>query len=326
MRVKLINQKSFVDEILAEQNLSLRQLAKKLKINYSNLKQCRRDERTFTKVVFDILINISHRKEYWLNNKKELDDNWGGVKGGTASARSDLRHKRIAYARKFRKFPKVNIILNEFFCEFYGILLGDGCISKYIDYEGAERYVIQISCNKLLDSNFLKNLKLKLKEEYNLYSYYYEYKDRNICVLSIKNKSLCLELNKSYGVPIGVKYDFIHLSEKILDLHWNIKKFTLRGLFDTDGCILANKRENYRYPWIVITSKSKSFRDQLITILRRQGYPAYNTGQDVCVRGIANVKRWFADIGSSNSRNIKKYEHFLKHGNLPARLLNGPVG
>lgn len=61
-------------------------------------------------------------------------------------------------------------------------------------------------------------------------------------------------------------------------------------------------------------------------MLREEGYPAYITGSDVCVRGIANVKKWFSDIGSSNSRNLKKYEYFLKHGFLPARLLNGPVG
>ncbi len=104
---------------------------------------------------------------------------------------------------------------------------------------------------------------------------------------------------------------------------WKIKKFVLRGLFDTDGCIFANKREEYKYPYISISSKSEPFRNQIINMLRDQNYPAYNTKKDVCVRGIANVKRWFNDIGSSNRRNQFKYEYFLKHGNLPARLLTG---
>ena len=64
------------------------------------------------------------------------------------------------------------------------------------------------------------------------------------------------------------------------------------------------------------------FLEQIKDMLRGQGYPAYiSNNKDVCVRGIANVKRWFDDIGSSNSRNLLKYEYFLKHGYLPARLL-----
>jgi len=227
----------------------------------------------------------------------------------------------LARARTFRKIKVISINLNEFFCEFYGALLGDGCISKFRDYEKKERYVICFSGNKKLDSEYFKYLQDNFKKEYSVYSYYYDYKDRNVCVLSIRNKAFCLELHNEFEVPIGLKYNSLHLSKKILDLPWNIKKFVLRGLFDTDGCILANKREKYRYPWIVITSKSEKFRRQLIAMLREQGYPAYNTGKDVYVRGIANVKRWFGDIGSSNHRNIYKYEYFLKHRCLPARLL-----
>ena len=320
VRIKLKEPKRFIDEILDSHNLNLKQLSYKLKTNYSNLKQYRRGEKTFSRNVFDILMKISPNREFWIDNKEELDDNWGGIKGGLASAKIDIEN-RLIHARSFRKIPVVDIKLDEFFCEFYGIILGDGCISRYKDWENKERYCICISCNKLLDSDFLKCLRDRLKTEYGIYSYYYEYKDKNICTLTIKNKNLCLQLNQEYGVSIGLKYDTIHLSQKILALPWGLKKFVLRGLFDTDGCTLANKREKYRYPWVIITSKSERFRNQIIAMLKEQGYPAYGTGKDVCVRGIANVKKWFSDIGSSNSRNLKKYEYFLKHGNLPARLL-----
>ncbi|MEK6927161.1 MAG: LAGLIDADG family homing endonuclease [Nanoarchaeota archaeon] len=321
MRIKLNNPKLFVDEILSLQNLSLKEFSKRMRINYSSLKQTRRGERTFTEEIFNIFINLSPRKEYWNNNKEELDDNWGGVKGGNISAKMLDKYNRAEYARRFRKLVNVNIILNEFFCEFYGALLGDGCISRFEDYEHKKRIVIAFSGNKRLDSEYFKYLASKLKEEYGLGVYFYEVKNKNVCTLVIKNKNFSLNLHNNFGVAIGLKYNSLHISNKVLNLPWNIKKFVLRGLFDTDGCTLANKREKYRYPWVTISSKSEYFRNQIIKMLREQGYPAYNTGSDVCVRGIANVKRWFSDIGSSNSRNILKYEYFLKHGCLPARLL-----
>lgn len=321
MRIKLENPKLFVDEILINQDLSLKKLAKKLDLNYSNLKQSRRGDKTFSKAVFDILIKLSPKKEFWINNKKEFEDNWGSIMGGLVAGKMSDRYKRAAYARKFRKLIEINIKLNPFFCEFYGALLGDGCISRFNDFGGNDRIVMQFSGNKRLDSDYFKYLKDRFTKEYGAYVYYYEHKNVNVCILSIKNKRFCLNLNKNFDVPIGLKYAKLKLSSKILKLPWDIKKFVLRGLFDTDGCILANKREKYRYPWIIITSKSEKFRNQLIKLLRENGYPAYNTGSDVCVRGIENVKRWFNDIGSSNSRNIIKYEYFLKHKNLPAGLL-----
>lgn len=323
MRIKLSNPERFFDEILQKNKESLKQLSKKNSFNYSNLKQYRRGEKTMPDFIFNALIWYSPRVNFWLNDCKKFEDNWGSLKGGTIAGKMPDAKKRANYARSFRKITKVNIKTNKFFCEFYGALLGDGCICKFKDYEAKERFIIQFSGNRKLDSQYIKYLQNKLKKEYDLYSYYYEPKGLNVCTLSIRNKGLCLELNKRFDVPIGLKYKKIKISDKILALPWSIKRFVLRGLFDTDGCILANKREKYRYPWITISSKSKKFRDQLIKMLREQNYPAYNTRSDVCVRGIANVKRWFSDIGSSNSRNILKYEYFLKHGYLPAGLLTG---
>lgn len=323
MRIKLSNPQTFFDEILKISNQNIKQLSKDLNLNYSNIKQYRRGVKLFPEEIFNNLIEKSPNKEFWLKDTQRFEDNWGSIKGGKIISKKSNNAKRTEYARKFRKITKVNIKLNEFFCEFYGALLGDGCISKFRDSKNNERYVILFSGNKRLDSDYFKYLKNKLLEEYNLSTYYYESKKQNVCIISIKNKRLCLELNKSFDVPIGIKYEKLKLSKKVLDLQWNFKKYLLRGLFDTDGCILANKREKYRYPWISISSKSESFRNELIKLLREQDYPAYITGnKDVCVRGIANVKRWFSDIGSSNNRNKYKYEYFLKHGYLPARLLS----
>lgn len=321
MRIKLKKQREFFKEILSKEKINLIQLSKKLKLNYSNLKQYSRAERTIPEHVFSVLISLSPNSLYWDNNKIILKDNWGLIKGGINAGKSRNIKDKLAYARKFRKIIKVKIILNETFCEFYGMLLGDGCISRFKNEEGFERLQIAIVCNKKLDSEYLKSWREILKREYRLNPYYYEHKEMNFCRLTINNKGFCLDLNNKLDVPIGLKYDKLKISNKILALPWAKKKYVLRGLFDTDGIIFARKDESYKYPHVSITSKSHSFLMQIKNILREQGYPAYINGVDVRVKGIENVRKWFSDIGSSNPRNIKKYKYFLKHGNLPPQSL-----
>ena len=223
------------------------------------------------------------------------------------------------HVRQFRKIVKVNIEKPDaLFCEFYGMLLGDGCITDYKDnYMKVRRIAIIIVCNKSLDSIYLKNWKKALFHRYSLNAYYYENEKDNSCRLTIRNKDFCLQLHKRFGVPIGYKYEKLKISPALLQQSWNVKKYIIRGLFDTDGILFARKDENYKYPHISITSKSNSFLRQLKRMLRNQGYPAYINGVDIRIKGIKNVKKWFEDIGSSNPRNLKKYEYFLKNGVIP---------
>lgn len=321
MRYKLKNPTDFFDEILFNKGINLKKFSKIIAVNYSTIKKYRRGELTLPKEVFEKLVEYSSNKSFWLGQKIEFKNNWGALKGGFIAGTMSNKNKRAAYARKFRQIVNVKIRKNKEFCEFYGALLGDGCLVRFRDYKNTRRYVIQLTGNLKLDKDYWIYLTALLSNQYKLHSYYYERPKNNCCVLTIKNKGLFYELNKKFFVPIGLKYGKLKLPNNILNLPWKVKKFVLRGLFDTDGCIIANKRENYRYPWIVISSKSERFRNQLIKMLKEQNYPAYNTGSDVCVRGISNVKRWFDDIGSSNSRNLIKYEYFLKHRCLPARLL-----
>ena len=321
MRIKLKEVIKFFDEILWEENINLKEFSKKINANYSPMKKYRRGELSLPEKLFEKIIKFSPNKEFWLRDLVKEKDNWGSVKGGKTSGPSN----DMDYVRGFRKIVKPKIKLNKRFCEFYGALLGDGCLSRFKDQKGTERIGIYFTGNKKLDSEYMKYLKKIITDEFGIYVYYYEEKKKNVTRLNIFNKSLALELNNKLEVPIGLKYDKIKISEKIQRLPWNTKKFVIRGLFDTDGCILANKIEGYKYPWVIITSKSRSFLEQIRDILREKGYPAYITGTDVCVRGIKNLEKWFKDIGSSNSRNLAKYEYFLKNKCLPARVLDGPV-
>jgi transcriptional regulator with XRE-family HTH domain len=319
MRIKLNNSKIFFDEILEKEKLSLKQLSKKLNIGYSALKSYRRGELFIPKKIFEEIFKLSDNKKYWLNQIEEYSDNWWVSKAGKISASKDIRNKRIAYARKFKKIPKLNIKINEFFCEFYGALIGDGCISRFKREKG-ERIIISIVGNKKLDSDYLKYLKDNLKKEFNINCYYYEYKNRNVCSLAISNKKFALFLS-NIGFPIGKKCGRLKIPNSFFRLDWKFQKMIIRGIFDTDGSICAKKREGYKYPQISLSSQEDILKKQIYKILRKRGYPCWIFQNNIYIRSNISVKKWFEDIGSSNQRNILKYNYWLNNKILPPNIL-----
>lgn len=319
MRIKLNNSKIFFDEVLKKENLSLKQLSRKLNIGYSALKNYRREELLIPKNIFEEILKLSDNKKYWLNHTEEYNDNWGASKAGKMSASKDIRNERIAYARKFKKIPKLNVKINEFFCEFYGALIGDGCISKF-KRENGERIIISIVGNKKLDSSYLNYLKDGLRKEFGVNCYFYEYKNRNVCSLTISNKRFSLFLNK-IGFPTGKKYGKLKIPNRFLKLDWKVQKMIIRGIFDTDGSICAKKREGYKHPQISLSSQEDFLKKQIYKILRKRGYPCWVCQDNIYIRSNVAVKRWFEDIGSSNQRNIFKYKYWLKNKILPPKLL-----
>ena len=158
-------------------------------------------------------------------------------------------------------------------------------------------------------------------KEFNLNPYIYCSKKENIRSLIITNRPFFEALVK-LGFPVGKKGQKLKIPNKILKLPWDIKKYLIRGIFDTDGCIVARKDENYKYPCIIISSHSKPLIKQLYYLLRSKEYPFWITKHksEIRMRGIKNVKRWMSDIGCSNLRHKYKYEYWLKNKRLPANL------
>ncbi|MBW2995193.1 hypothetical protein KY312_02485, partial [Candidatus Woesearchaeota archaeon] len=78
------------------------------------------------------------------NIEIEVEKNWGSKKGGLKSV-AKLNNKsisnRMKHARSFRKniIKKRIFEMNSSFYELYGILMGDGCISRYKDSEKMRR-------------------------------------------------------------------------------------------------------------------------------------------------------------------------------------------
>ncbi len=319
MRVKLKKPSEFFKVIIKGQ--SLRKFCLKNKITYSTAKQWNRGEHLIPKEIFDKLILKTKNKNYFLKDLEFIGDNWGRSKGGQA-AKNIPRNKLLIRMKKMRDkyFKKVNIKINKRFLEFYGALMGDGCLSIINRSDGYKSYGIFFTGHKILDRKYHEYLVNIAKNEFNLDFKIKERKDINAIDTKIRNKDLLTKL-ANIGFPIGKKLGKLNIPKKFYKMGWENVKFVIRGLFDTDGCFSARKDEKYRYPIIAISNNDPKFIEELYQLLKNKGYPVwkskYKKKLEIRLRGIKNTIKWMNDIGSSNDRHLSKYHYWLKNGVVP---------
>jgi len=116
------------------------------------------------------------------------------------------------------------------------------------------------------------------------------------------------------------KANKVSIPEKLLILEWEKLKNLIKGVFDADGTIFAHKKDNYKYPYIGISSQSNKLIQQLYRILREKGYPVYISNDNLFMKGIKNVNMWMSDIGSSNPKHIFKYEEWITLTRLQTKV------
>lgn len=119
---------------------------------------------------------------------------------------------------------------------------------------------------------------------------------------------MCYGKNKSENVVIPYK----------LIKTWNLLKYTLRGIVDTDGSIfVSDKRGSPQYPSLEITTSSYILAVQLRTVLLERGFRVANiwryksknsrkTTFKVPLNGKENIRKWVKEIGFSNPYKMKR--------------------
>lgn len=327
-------QRELFSTILRNQGITLKELAHAIDVSRWTLKRWRLGIYSVPGEVFVKICSMFPEARIFVEkNPPEIKSaNWGARKGGIAAVHKSGPEKlaqKMAYVRSFiRKGPRSMSLSKQpdlnapDFWEFFGAMLGDGCLSKYHvnDRKGA-RYCMLITGNSKFDGEYFEHLRSLVKRLFGLDPYIRKEKRANVLRFVIHRRA-AFEVLKSVGYPVGRKTD-LSLPVQVMSLPWERKKVVIRGLFDTDGCIFARKDEGYRYPYIMITSAHEKLRRELVGILRKRGYPAYIHGDDVLVRGAANLRRWMSDIGSSNPKIVKRYEEWIRTGRMFP--LGGPI-
>ena len=310
--------KKILKQIFCHLSLSTKELAQQTGRSFHAIKNWRSGSCTIPVSFFEQLCIIKPELKEYQKKAKPLESNWGNLLGGKnriskmnrEQISKNMHHVRRGRGKNFPNIDDINIA-NPLALEFYGVMMGDGCVSRYhIKSSKNPRTAVVISGNSKKDREYfddfliptinqLFGVKIKTKKR----------KDQNTIDLVTCASHVSQWLIK-HEFPIGKKHN-LQIPPHIMSMSLEKRNIIIRGLLDTDVCIAARKDEDYKYQYIFIWAKNKKLRVQLKEILREQGIPAYLHGDSVVVRGCNNFKIWFKKIGSSNLRNIKKYMEWI---------------
>ena len=196
------------------------------------------------------------------------------------------------------------------FAEFYGIMLGDGCV--YADLSG-----FCISSDSLVDYHYNKEYVSKLI--FKLFGIrpkiYYSKNDRSMkCVV------YCKKITKfivNLGFPKGKK---IYGNPKILNAFFKNKLLLascVRGISDTDGSICRHPHTGIMLNVSII---SKSLLSSSIKAFKKLDIPIGYYSKGLNMYGKNKLDKYFKKIGSSNIKHIIKYKSFINEGIVLSKL------
>lgn len=181
--------------------------------------------------------------------------------------------------------------------EFFGILLGDGSVTKYytrvylnlIADKGYEKVVIH------LIKKLFSNTKICLMER----------PKRGTREIQISSIEVC-----NYFKKIGFIPEVRSIPSWIIENPLFIKA-TIRGLFDTEGSIgfkkFVGKNGTYIYKQLTFTNKNKPLLDFMQNSLENLNYtPTKNSSRNIYISNKKDIERYFKEIGTSNPKLEKK--------------------
>lgn len=210
------------------------------------------------------------------------------------------------------KNNELNVEMSPELAEFVGIMFGDG--SLFIDKKYS--YRISVHLNLIKDYEYSKHVRRMFFNIFNkeLVEDRYEYKSS--LDLRTYSKQILFFLHTTLNVHIGKKQ-----LTSIPICITSDKKYLicfLRGLFDTDGCVVISKRNKSRPITLKICTAHNKFAKSIhnslnVLCIKSNIYSKTdkygNKGYDISITGI-NALNFVDLIGSNNPRNLIKLEKY----------------
>jgi len=210
--------------------------------------------------------------------------------------------------------------------EFVGIMLGDGCLGMYkcsSDRQVRIQYRVKITVNVVDDIRYVETRVCPLiRYLFHIQPLIRKRSGEKTVDILIFNKNLVEYLVKHVGLKLGPKRDCAEIPNWVL--HYGLELHALRGLFDTDGCLVFDKqhREVFYYPRLELKVSSRLLYYQLSKILEQHGFrysTSTRTGGNTIklqVNGATLLRRWVDEIGFNNPKHHAKYLIWQKNGYL----------
>ena len=317
-----LRRKFFIDILTYSNFKTLKELRINLKISRTALERYKNGKLTMPRNFYENINKFLPQKlkEYYKAKIYLKKDNWGAVKGGKKNYEKnkwifDLgRKKALKSTRKIHQISDTEIN-QDFELDFYeviGAFIGDGFLNKYgnsyfIGFAGDSRYDLDYYKNKIIPPiSKLFNRKPYIRIKGNCLS------------VTFHSKNLFYILIKRFHMPKGKKVYTVKIPEEILKDKSKLI-YTLRGIFDTDGCIFVDKRKTYKklYPRIALQLTNKPIIEQIYLALTSLNIKcgiakkARGNAYTIQINGFREVEKYLNTIGFSNKRHLNRIKNFL---------------
>lgn len=260
---------------------------------------------TLPEPIFEKLKRLSDHNEIFAS--EILPPCWGQKLGGIHCQQSKVPRGRL---------PSPNTVA---FAEFYGAMLGDGCVY------GNQRSIC-ITSNAVQDKWYVAQYLASLC--YDLFALrpriYFSRREK--AVRLVLNGRKIAEFFLQQGFPAGKKNTRLLEIPKPFFNDKNLLAACLRGFVDTDGGVHPHPHTKIM---LGVTSNSSSLIASLHQAFQVLGVPIGKSRNCLQMYGRDKLARFFSIIGSSNPRNIIRYDQFLHQNVVPSaqeteRLLTNP--
>jgi len=315
-------QEKFINKILSK--IPIKKAAKLCNLSERTIRDWRRTkfsmdlkliQRLSKTINIPLPRNIKIKNRYWYVKNGSLA---GGIavfkKYGRVGGDQEYRKKKWfewwEKEGKFKKHPIINVCLpvekpkkSDELAEFIGILVGDGGITKR---------QITITLNHIDDKEYSKFVIKLIKKLFNVKPSVYHDAKNSVNDIVISRTEL-VKFFVLLGLPIGNKVKQQIDIPKWIKTNKNFLIACLRGLVDTDGCIIKHcYRVNgkiYNYKKLAFSSRSSPLIKTVHNSLKKFGFSARITKyeKDVRIESKNDMQKYFKLIGSHNPKHLRKY-------------------
>ncbi len=214
------------------------------------------------------------------------------------SNRSNLNNKKKVFLPK--KYT-------EELAELFGILLGDGSLT---------RYYLRIYLNAIADKAYVPKVYALCKKLFP--------KARIARYVRVARGTEEIQISSS---DVSRYLSTIGFSPKIRSIPEWIQKdsafsrATLRGLFDTEGSVglkkFTGKNGQYVYAQITFTNKNSNILEFVERALQEFGFkPTKNSKKNIYLSNVRDANRYMLEIGSSNPKLAEKLKRRVAYKGL----------
>lgn len=314
-----------------------KEFREKTGIEKSRLEYYRNGKFTIPVQRFEVLLAIlpANDQTFFREKIHYKEGNWGARLGGKKTAALYPEHYELARKVAIKKGKErallkeqsinLNMPLSEGLCEFVGAIIGDGCVDGYLDKNGNSKFHVSIVGHRELDKDYLTSHLSKIGENiFGAKPLFYFRKVKHAMSLNFNSRAMFRVLTKRFGFPAGAKTFTVKIPEEIINSEEKFVFATVRGIFDTDGCIFFDKRKPYakKYPSIRFETVSESLFFQLRDFLA--GYFSLYAGKRntrnvffIEIYGHAQFEKWMKLIGFSNQKHLTRIKYGLVEKPLP---------